>query len=225
MSGTLLAIWTPPFVAGLPLRLHGSDWLLPIWFMFFCSLWIRSVYPGALRGILASFLTDTSLRKLRTAIFKVVWSRRQPLVNVGAVLGLLDGPHGCDSAFCAVWVQFRMLRGYFAYWPGEIPGIYRLLGCAAGGCPRHGPVHLLVDSAAEIGFQCDSCQRGWERPGRPVLSNYFAGPIQHHRSAVLEAWRSEVAADLCVRKGVRGGPWLDIHGTLQLLNPDHVRER
>ena len=29
----------------------------------------------------------------------------------------------------------------------------------------------------------------------------------------------------CAGKGFRGGPWLDIDGTLQLLNSDHVRER
>ena len=47
-----------------------------------------------------------------------------------------------------------------------------------------GPAHLLVESAAEIGFQWDSCVLGWERPGLPVLSN-FAGPIQHLRAAVF----------------------------------------
>ena len=38
---------------------------------------------GALHSIEASFLADTSLRKLRTAFFKVVWSSRQPLANIG----------------------------------------------------------------------------------------------------------------------------------------------
>ena len=33
------------------------------------------------------------------------------------------------------------------------------------------------------------------------------------------------AADLCARKGFRRCPSLDIAGTLQLLNSDHVRER
>ena len=31
--------------------------------------------------------------------------------------------------------------------------------------------------------------------------------------------------DLCARKGFRGGPWLDIDCTVQVLNSDHVRER
>ena len=64
---------------------------------------IRSMFfPRALRGIEASFLADTSLRKLRTAVFKVVSSRRQPLANVGTLLCLVD----------VVWFRFRMLRGY-----------------------------------------------------------------------------------------------------------------
>ena len=58
----------------------------------------------------------------------------------------------------------------------------------------------------------------------PLLSN-LAGPIQHFRSAILDAWRNKVAVDLCGRKGFRGGPLLDIHGSLQLLNSSHVRER
>ena len=57
-----------------------------------------------------------------------------------------------------------------------------------------------------------------------MLSN-LAGPIQHFRSAVLDAWRNKVAVDLCGRKGFRGGPLLDIDGSLQLLNSSHVRER
>ena len=45
------------------------------------------------------------------------------------------------------------------------------------------------------------------------------------RSAILDAWRHKVSVDLCARKGFRGGPFLDVSGTLQLLNSDHVRER
>ena len=58
---------------------------------------IRSMFIlGALRGIEAFSLADTRLRKLRTAIFKAVWSSRQPLANIGALLSLLDGPSCCD---------------------------------------------------------------------------------------------------------------------------------
>ena len=38
-------------------------------------------------------------------------------------------------------------------------------------------------------------------------------------------WRCEVSVDLCGRQGFRGGPLLDVRGSLQLLNSSHVRER
>ena len=67
----------------------------------------RSMFlPGALHGIEASFLAEAGLRKLQAAIVRVVWSRRQSLANTGAVLSLLDGPTGCDPAFCVVWFRF-----------------------------------------------------------------------------------------------------------------------
>ena len=56
-----------------------------------------------------------------------VWSRRQPLAGVGAVLSLLDLPTGCDPAFCVVWFRFRLLRRYLALWPMEVGRVYRLL--------------------------------------------------------------------------------------------------
>ena len=117
------------------------------------------------------------------AIFKVVWSRHQPLVNTGAVLSLLDGPPGCDPAFCVVWFRFRMPRRYLAYRPGEVPRVYQLLDSVAEGCPGHCSVHLLVESATDIGFQWDSRQLGWERLGLPILCN-LAGPVQHFRAAI-----------------------------------------
>ena len=88
-------------ISALPLDFHGRLRL------------IRSmVIPGALHGKEASFLAEASLRKLRTAIIEVVWSRRQSIANSSAVLSLLDGPSGCDPAFCVVWFRFRMLRRY-----------------------------------------------------------------------------------------------------------------
>ena len=60
--------------------------------------------PGALRGIEASFLADAGLRKLRAAIVRVVWSRRQSLANPGAVLSLLDGLSGVILHFA--WFGF-----------------------------------------------------------------------------------------------------------------------
>ena len=48
---------------------------------------------------------------------------------------------------------------------------------------------------------------GWERPGLPVLGN-LAGPVQHFRAAVLDAWRNKVSTDLCAVKGFRECPFL-----------------
>ena len=64
----------------------------------------------------------------------------------------------------------------------------------------------------------------WVRLGLPLLSN-LAGPLQHFKAAILDAWRNKVAAGLCGREGFRGGPLLDVHGSLQVLNSSHVRER
>ena len=102
-------------IFALPLDFHGRVRV------------VRSMYlPAALHGIEASLLASDSLRKLLSSIHKVVWSRRQPLGNVGAVLSLLDGPTGCDSAFGVVWFRFRLLRRYLALWPAEVGRVYRL---------------------------------------------------------------------------------------------------
>ena len=83
--------------------------------------------PAALHGIEASLLASDSLRKLRSSICSVVWSRRQPMANVGAVLSLLDGPTGCDLhfvwsgsvfvSFVGTWL-FGLLRlvGFSVFW-------------------------------------------------------------------------------------------------------------
>ena len=57
----------------------------------------------------------------------------------------------------------------------------------------------------------------------PLLSN-LAGPIQHLKAAILDAWCKKVSADLRGRKGFRDGLLLDVHGSLQLLCSSHVRE-
>ena len=86
----------------------------------------------------------------------------------------------------------------------RFPGFFGFWSMLPDGCPGHGPAHLLVVSAAEIGFVWSPDMVVWVREGLPVLSN-LAGLIQHFRSAVLEGWRSKVSADFCARKGFRGG--------------------
>ena len=147
---------------------------------------------GALHGVEASFLAESGVRKLRAAFCKVCWSGRQLLAHVGAVLSLLDGPVGSDPAFCVVWFRFRLMRRYLAFWTEEVSRVYRLLAAASEGCSGHGPAHLLVESAAEVGFSRCSQVFGWIRSGLPVL-DMVAGPIQHFRSAILDAWRNKVS--------------------------------
>ena len=124
---------------------------------------------------------------------------------------------------CLVSVSYAF-EGIWLNRPAEVSRVYRLLGSAAEGSPGHGPVHWLIQSAAEIGFRWDPGELAWDWPGLLLLSN-LSGPMQHFRAAILGAWRNRVSADPCARNGFRGGPWLDIDGTLQLLNSDHVRER
>ena len=136
----------------------------------------------------------------------------------------MDGPTGCDLAFFVVWFRFRLLRRYLALWPSQVGRAYRLLEVVGKGSPGHGPIHLLSARAAEIGFRWDPLALSWSRPGLHLLSN-LAGPIQHLKAAILDAWRIKVSADLCGREGFRGGPLLDVHGSLQFLNSSHVMER
>ena len=218
--------WSSTLAAGVRLVISRLTLVFILSLDFHCRVRVvRSMYlPAALHGIEASLLASESLRRLRSAVRRVVWSRRQPLASNGAVLSLLDGPTGCDPAFCVVWFRFRLLRRYLALWPAEVGRVYRLLALVHEGCPGHGPVHLLSASAAEIGFHWDPHSLAWVRPGLPLLSN-LAGPIQHFEAALLDAWRNKVSADLCGRKGFRGGLLLDIHGSLQLLNSSHDHER
>ena len=48
--------------------------------------------------------------------------------------------------------------------------MYSLLEMVGEGCP--GPIHLLSDSAAGIGFRWDPHALAWSRPGLPQLSNF-----------------------------------------------------
>ena len=102
-------------IFALPLDFHG---LVRV---------VRSMkLPAALHGIEASLLASDRLRKLRSSIHKVVWSRRQPLASSGAV--------------CVVLFRFRLLRRYLALWPSQVGRVYRLLEMVNEGCPGHGPI-------------------------------------------------------------------------------------
>ena len=224
-----MGIWTLPFGAGRPLWARVRLVLSRLVLIFALPLdfhgrvrVVRSMYlPTALHGIEASLLASDSLRKLRSSVHKV-WSRRQPLASVGAVLSLLDGPlgviplfawYGIGFACFGAILPFGLLRlvGFIVFWKWLVMVVLVM-------------IHLLSSSPAEIGFRWNLDALVWVRPGLPMLRN-LAGPIQHFRSAIIDAWRNKVAADLCGPKGFRGGPLLDTHGSLQLLNSSHVRER
>ena len=63
------------------------------------------------------------------------------------------------------------MRQYLAYRPDESARIGRLLDLVREGAPGHGPVHLLVRSAAKIGFKWCSDGFCWDRPGWKDPSN------------------------------------------------------
>ena len=98
---------------------------------------------------------------------------------------------GSDPAFFIIWNRFRQLRRYLSYRPDDEARIFRFLDYAAAGSPGHGPIHLLIQSADELGFFWDFEQAGWIRPGLPPL-RMMTGPIQHFRSAIWQAWQHKV---------------------------------
>ena len=51
------------------------------------------------------------------------------------------------------------MRRYLACRPEEVPRIFRMLDLVAHGAEGHGPVHLLLVSADELGFAWDGRKR------------------------------------------------------------------
>ena len=70
-----------------------------------------------------------------------------------------------------------------------------MLDLISWGAQGHGPVHLLLISAAEVGFAWDGDKKGWVRVSLPPLG-MMTGPIQHFFSSILDAWRCGVFAKL-----------------------------
>ena len=120
-----------------------------------------------------------SIFLLASMLLKLLMSPRRPLVPLGLLLfvqfgplrclllilllffTLLDGPVDVYPAFHVVWSRFRMMRRYLAYCPEEEPRILRMLDLISiNGAQGHGPVHLLLISAAELGFAWDGNEHG-----------------------------------------------------------------
>ena len=172
----------------------------------------------------ASYVSSSSISAFRAAIVRAVWSSKMPLANAPAILNLLDGPVDVDPAFYIIWSKFRMIRRFLAYCPEEEPRTFRRLDLISRGAQGHGPIHLLLVSAAERGFAWDGDELGWVRVSLPPL-RMMTGPVQHYRSATLEAWLFHIFSRLSERKGFRGVEFADLKGSLQLLNSTHLRER
>ena len=92
------------------------------------------------------------------------------------------------------------------------------------GAQGHGPVHLLLTSAAELGFAWDGDEKGWVRVSLPPL-RMMTGPVQHFRSAIQDAWRFSVFAKLAERKVFWELNFLTFKALLQLLISSHLWER
>ena len=139
----------------------------------------RSKYLRAgLHGSEGAVVSGTHLGSLRAGIVGGCWPGKLTMASPSAVLSLLDAPDGCDPTFYVIWGRFRQMRRYSGYRPGEVHRFFRLLDLAAAGQPGHGPVHLLLESALELGFALDSAEGEWLRPGFPPLK-MLAGPLQH----------------------------------------------
>ena len=162
---------------------------LPLGFLTKLGLVRGKFIPAGLHAAEASYVSSSSISAFRSSIVRSVWSSKMPLANAPAILSLL--PVDVDPAFYIVWSRFRMVRRYLAYCPEEEPRIFRMLDLISRGAQGHGPVHLLLISAAEIGFAWDSGEQGWIRVSLPPL-RMMTGPIQHFRTAILDAWRFQV---------------------------------
>ena len=167
-------------------------------------LLVRGKYlPAGLHAAEASYVSSSSISAFRAAIVRAVWSTKMPLAGAPAILHLLDGPVGVDPA-CM----------YLAYCPEEERRIFRMLDLISRGSQGRGPVHLLLISAAELGFAWDGAEKGWVRVSLPPL-RMMAGPV-----GVLA----------CFPNFQRGRffwvvSFSDFQGSLQLLTSSHLRER
>ena len=67
-----------------------------------------------------------------------------------------------------------------------------MLDLVSRGAQGHGLVHLLLISAAELGFAWVGEEKGWVRVSLPPL-RMMTGPIQHFYASILDAWRKSVS--------------------------------
>ena len=168
-----------------------------------------------------------SLHRLSVLLGLLLFEQFGPprcLLLVLLLFSIFCGPFDVDPAFYIIWSRFRMMRRFLAYCPEEEPRIFPMLDLIFRGAQGHGPVNLLLISAAEVGFVWGAEEQGWIRVSLPPF-RMMAGPIQHFRTVILEAWHFRVFSKLSERKGFLGVQFADIKGSLQLLSSTHLRDR
>ena len=180
---------------------------LPLSFQVKLGL-VRGKYlPAGLHAAEASYVSSLSISALGLPLFERFGPSKMPLADAPAILNLLDGPVGVDPAFHIIWSRFRLMRRYLSYCPEEEPRIFRMPDLISRGAQGHGPIHPPFISAAELGFAWDGGEKGCVRVSLPPL-RMITGPVQHFRSAILDAWRFSVFSRLSERKGFLGGSLL-----------------
>ena len=137
---------------------------MPLGFQVKLGLVRGKSLPAGLHAAEASYVSSLAMSAFWAAIVRAVWSTEMPLASTPAILNLLDGLAGIDPAFHLVWAGF--------------PRIFRMLDLISRGTQGHGPVHLLLISAAESGFAWEGEEKGWVRVSLSPL-RMVSGPIQH----------------------------------------------
>ena len=128
--------------------------------------------PAGLRAADASHVSASSLGAFRAAINGAVWSRKMPLANTPAVLDLLDGLVGVDPALHIIWVRFRMMRRYLAYFPDEDA--------------REALAMTPCIFSSFLLLSWDGGERSWVRPSLPLhrMIGFSGSSVRRHQRLI-----------------------------------------
>ena len=184
-----------------------------------------SIFLLVLHADEASYVSSSSIVPLGLLLFVRFGLPKCLLQMLLSFLNLLDGPVDVDPAFYVIWSRFRMMRRFLASCPEEEPRISRMLDLISRGAQGHGPIHLILISAAELVLLGMGMRKvGFGYPSRPPL-RMVTGPVQHFCSAILDAWRFRVFARLSERKGFGGCSFSDFKALYNYLTRPHLRDR
>ena len=172
-----------------------------------CSKYLYSSSHGCEGSALFIASSGTFL----SAVARAVWSRKLPVTNTPALLGLLDAP----------WVLTR-LSMFFGAAFARCGGILLARLMRKGGFSSFGlPLRDLLDTAPFI----FSFPLHWRLVLPGILSGKGgSGPVQHFRSAIFFAWQDTVATEHRKRKRCREKFGFDMFGSRQLLVSPHLAE-